>query len=139
MSTRSYNVPISPEGDLPFTLFGRKPNLKHITEKGFKFLICYGAQDDLVEPASALAPLDYIEAEITEFPKGHAAIFTSWANPDSEFALHKVYANGGRGPVRFHLDLDEELRRNAETDQESADTPAEPLLLSSAAPPEPGA
>ncbi len=108
MSNLSYSVPISPEGDLPVTLFGRTLNLKRLTERGIRLLICYGAQDDLVEPASALAPLDFIDAETTAFPKGHAAIFTSWSHPESEYALHKRYSDGSRGPVRFQLDLDEE-------------------------------
>jgi hypothetical protein len=106
LSAISYTKPISKNGDLPFTLFGKKLNLRHISEKKIKLLICYGAADNLVEPACALAPLDYIDAETTEFPKGHAAMFTSWSNPESKYALHKRFANGQRGPVRFHLDLD---------------------------------
>ena len=62
-----------------------------------------------MEPPSALAPLDFVEAEVTELPKGHAAIFTTWSDPDSEYALHKRLPNGQRGPVRFHLDLDEAM------------------------------
>jgi hypothetical protein len=109
LSTLSYSVPISPQGDLPFTLFGRRLNLKYINEQNIKFLICYGSRDELVEPPSALAPLEYIRAQTAKFPSGHAAIFTSWSNPDSEYALDKQYADGSRGPVRFHLDLDEEI------------------------------
>ncbi|HMK37144.1 MAG TPA: hypothetical protein VK463_18875 [Desulfomonilaceae bacterium] len=107
LSKLSYTVPISHDGDLPFTLFGRRLNLKHIAEQRISYLVCYGAQDNLVEPASATAALDFIDAESTEFPKGHAAIFTSWTQPESEYALHKIFPNGQRGPVRFHLDLDE--------------------------------
>jgi hypothetical protein len=108
LSRLSYTIPISPEGDLPFTLFGRRLNLRHIAEKGIRWLICYGKDDKLVEPPSALAPLDFLEAEVTEFPKGHAAIYTTWSHPDSEYALHKRFPSGQRGPVRFQLDLDEE-------------------------------
>ena len=39
------------------------------------------------------------------FPKGHGAIATSWSLPTSECALHTCF-RGGRGPVRFQLDLD---------------------------------
>lgn len=109
MSFDSYTIPISKEGDLPFELFGRRLNFNYIAEKGIKFLICYAAKDDLVDPPAALAPLDYIDVEVTEFPKGHAAIATSWSDPATEYALHKTFANGQRGPVRFHLDLDKSL------------------------------
>ena len=40
-----------------------------------------------MEKESALAPLDYIEAEVTVFPKGHGAIATSWSYPASECCL----------------------------------------------------
>ena len=106
-----YTIPISPEGDLPFELFGRRLNLNYINEKGIKFLICYGRDDKLVEPSSSLAPLDFVDAETAEFPKGHAAILTTWSHPDSEYALRKRFPNGQRGPVRFHLDLDEDQSR----------------------------
>ncbi len=109
MSFDSYTIPISPEGDLPFRLFGRRLNLGYLQEKGIRFLICYAGNDDLVDPPSALAPKDYVDVELAEFPKGHAAIATSWSHPESEYALHKRYPNGQRGPVRFQLDLDEEL------------------------------
>jgi hypothetical protein len=109
MSFNSYTIPISPEGDLPFELFGRRLNFSYMREKGIKFLICYAAKDDLVDPPSALAPQDFMDVELAEFPKGHAAIATSWSHPESEYALHKRYPNGQRGPVRFQLDLDEAL------------------------------
>ncbi len=110
MSFDSYTIPISSEGDLPFKLFGKKLNFKYIQEKGIKFQICYAAKDDLVDPPSALAPCDFIHVETAEFPKGHAAIATSWSHPDTEYALHKVFPDGRRGPVRFHLDLDRQKK-----------------------------
>jgi len=109
LSFDSYTIPISARGDLPCKLFGRWLNFDYIREKRIPFQICYAAKDDLVDPPSALAPLDYVQAERAEFPKGHAAIATSWSDPTTEFALHKRYPNGQRGPVRFHLDLDQEL------------------------------
>jgi hypothetical protein len=73
------------------------------------WLICYGEHDDLVEKETALAPLDHLEAEVTPFPKGHVAIATSWSSPTSACALHTRFGEGNwRGPVRFHLDLEEE-------------------------------
>ena len=109
MSFDSYTIPITTGGILPVNLFGRQISFKHIRERTRKlpFLICYGQSDDLVDQAAALAPLDYIDAEVTCFPKGHGAIATSWSHPGSAYALHKRYSDGSRGPVRFQLDLDE--------------------------------
>ncbi|HNU77111.1 MAG TPA: HAD hydrolase-like protein, partial [Prolixibacteraceae bacterium] len=59
-----------------------------LEEKGIRFLICYAEKDDLVDKESALAPLDYVNAEVTVFPKGHGAIATSWSQVDSEYAIH---------------------------------------------------
>ncbi|HMK34662.1 MAG TPA: hypothetical protein VK463_06330, partial [Desulfomonilaceae bacterium] len=118
MSFDSYTIPISAQGDLPFKLFGRTLNFDYIREKGIKFQICYAAKDDLVDPPAALAPKDFIDVELAEFPKGHAAIATSWSNPDTEYGLHKRFANGQRGPVRLQLDLDEALHIS-ETDRKA--------------------
>ena len=110
MSFTSYNSPISSEGVLPVKLFGRELNLKRLKAMKIPWLICYGLQDDLVEPQTALAPLDFVDAEVTPFPKGHVAIATSWSYPESAYALHKRYEKDNtRGPVRFQLDLQEQL------------------------------
>lgn len=109
MSFKSYNIPITKDGMLPVKLFNRKLNFGRLKEKGIPWLICYGENDDLVEKETALAPLDYIDAEVTMFPKGHVAIATSWSRPTSEYALHKRFANNQRGPVRYHLDLEERM------------------------------
>ena len=77
MSFASYNAPITEDGTLPVRLFGKKLNLKRLQEKKIPWLICYGTGDDLVEKETALAPLDFIDAEVTPFPKGHVAIATS--------------------------------------------------------------
>jgi hypothetical protein len=79
-----------------------------LNEKGIRFLICYAEKDDLVDKEAALAPLDYIDAEVTVFPKGHGAIATSWSHPKSECALHTRFGHNYRGPVRFQLDLENE-------------------------------
>ena len=107
MSFDSYTIPITPDGYLPIKLFGRQLNINRLKTHKLPFLICYGKNDDLVDKESALAPLDFIGAEVTGFPKGHGAIATSWSHPDSEYALHKRYPDGSRGPVRFQLDLSE--------------------------------
>ena len=110
MSFAAYNHSISTDGTLPIKLFGRKLNFRRLAEKKIKWLICYGLQDDLVEPETALAPLDHIDAQVTPFPKGHVAIATSWSYPESAYALHKRYEEGNTvGPVRFHLDLQAQL------------------------------
>jgi len=110
MSFAAYNTPISGDGTLPVKLFGRELNLKRLQAKNIKWLICYGLQDDLVEPETALAPLDFVDAEVTPFPKGHVAIATSWSYPRSAYALHTRYEKeNARGPVRFQLDLQDHL------------------------------
>ena len=109
MSFSSYTIPVAGDGTLPVKLFGKKLNFKRIKEKGIKFLICCGDKDDLVDKPSALAPLDYIDAEVTVFPKGHAAIATSWSKPDSRYALDTRFGDNCRGPVRYQLDLEKEL------------------------------
>ena len=108
MSFDSYTVPVDDQGNLPFKLFDRKLNFKRLQEKNISFLICYGDKDDLVDKDAALAPLDYIPAEITCFPKGHGAIATSWSRPDSACALHTRFGDNYRGPVRFQLDLEKD-------------------------------
>jgi hypothetical protein len=105
-SFRSYNIPVTGDGTLPVTMFGRKLRFQGIKEKNIKWLLCYGESDDLVEQEVALAPLDFIDVEVTPFPKGHVAIATSWSHPQSSCALDSVFGEGKySGPVRFHLDL----------------------------------
>lgn len=112
MSFASYNTPVTDDGTLPVKLFGKTLNFKRLQEKKIKWLICYGEHDDLVEKETALAPLDYIDAEVTAFPKGHVAMATSWSHPDSACALHTRFGDqNNRGPVRYQLDLDEETDR----------------------------
>ncbi|MFH2058674.1 MAG: metal transporter [Pseudomonadota bacterium] len=107
MSFASFTTPITDDGTLPVKLFDHKLNLKRIKEKQIPWLICYGQSDDLVEPETALAPIDYINAEVSPFPKGHIAIATTWSNPKSDYALHTTFDDGKhRGPVKFQLDLD---------------------------------
>lgn len=106
MSHRAYTVPIAGDGTLPVRLFGRPLNLRALAEKNIAWLICYGESDDLVEKEVALAPLDWLSAEVTAFPKGHVAIATSWSRPGSAYPLDGVIGpQRQRGPVRFHLDI----------------------------------
>ncbi len=111
MSFDSYTVPVDNQGNLPFKLFDRKLNFKRLQEKNISFLMCYAEKDDLVDKDAALAPLDYIPAEVTCFPKGHGAIATSWSRPDSACALHTRFGDNYRGPVRFHLDIEKDQEK----------------------------
>jgi hypothetical protein len=107
MSFLSYNRPIAPDGEMPVRLFGRRLNIRRLQAKQIPWLICYGLDDKLVEPKTALAPLAHVPAEVSAFPKGHVAIATSWSDPRSEHALHTRFGEHGqyRGPVRFQMDL----------------------------------
>ena len=117
LSFESYTKPVAMDGTLPVTLFGRKLNFRRLKERGIKWLICVAEKDELVEEAAALAPMDYVDAEVTRFPKGHSSIAVSWSTPAAECALHMRYdkapcdTGNSRGPVRFHLDLEEEGSR----------------------------
>ncbi len=115
ISFDSYAVPVDKEGTLPIRLFDRPLNFKRLTEKNINVLICIAASDDLVDRDAALAACDYIDAEVTVFPKGHAAIATSWAHPESACALHTTFGDNYRGPVRFHLDLEAQQNQAAAT------------------------
>ncbi len=116
MSFDSYSTPIDAEGTLPVTLFGRKLNLKRLEEKKVPWLICIADSDDLVEKEASLAALNYIDAEVCVFPKGHASLATSWSVPSSECALHLRFFAPSlsapeqgkicRGPVCFQIDMD---------------------------------
>jgi poly(3-hydroxyalkanoate) synthetase len=107
LSFDSYTIPLAKDGTLPVKLFGRTLNFRRIKEQGLKWLICVADKDDLVEKESALAPLDWVEAEVAVFPKGHVAIATSWSLPTTECSLDRCFLDY-RGPVRFQLDLEEE-------------------------------
>jgi hypothetical protein len=111
MSFAAYNEPIAADGTLPVRLFGRRLNLDRLAARQIPWLICYGERDDLVEKECALAPTRFVDAETTEFPRGHVAIATSWSHPASACALHRRFGpHGARGPVRWHLDLEAAAR-----------------------------
>jgi hypothetical protein len=131
MSFDSYSIPIDEEGTLPAALFGRKLNLKRIEEKKVPWLICIADGDDVVDKEASLAALNYIDAEVCVFPKGHASIATSWSFPASACPLHLSFPQPGvsaaepckmsRGPVRFQIDLDEALESAARCCEANAD------------------
>jgi hypothetical protein len=99
-------------------LFNRPLNFKRFKEKNIPWLICIAEKDDLVDEGASLAPLEWVDAEVTVFPKAHAAIATSRSMPTSECAVDSCFRNQShtpssrsaeqcRGPVRYQLDLDE--------------------------------
>ncbi len=156
MSYDSYTIPIDKEGNLPVSLFGRKLNLKRIAEKKIPWLTCIAEGDDLVDSEAALAALDHLgtQVEVCVFPKGHAAIATSWSIPTSQCALHLHfhppqtpalgYCKTCRGPVCFQIDLDAALEAGQtrppeglpEETAEEQTQPPPPLLLQAPEPPE---
>ena len=105
LSFKSYTIPVAADGTLPVKLFGRELNFGRLKEKNIPWLICIAEDDDLVDSAAALAPLDFVNAEVTVFPKGHGAIATSWSLPTSECPLGGCF-KGFRGPVCYQLELD---------------------------------
>jgi hypothetical protein len=113
LSLESYTKPVAGDGTLPLRLFGRSLNFKRLKEKGIKWLLCIADGDELVDEPAALAPLEYVDAEVTRFPKGHTAIAVTWSSPASECPIHSNYCkapcatDNSRGPVRFQLDLEE--------------------------------
>jgi hypothetical protein len=100
---KSNTIPVSSHGKLPIALFGRQLCFKDMN-LDISILICYAEDDQIVSKESALIPNKFIDAEITSFPGEHIAIATKWAHPESDYALHKNFRNGLRGPVRFLLD-----------------------------------
>ncbi len=104
LSHLSYTIPVTRDGTLPVRLFGKTLNFNRIKHRGIKWMICASENDDLVEKESALAPLEWVPAEVTIFPKGHVAIATSWSLPTSECSLDSCF-NDQRGPVRWQLEL----------------------------------
>ncbi len=106
LSFKSYTIPVTPDGTLPVKLFGRELNFKRLKAMGIPWLICIAEDDDLVDRDAALAALDFVDAEVTVFPKGHGAIATSWSLPTSECPLGGCF-RGFRGPVCYQLELDQ--------------------------------
>ena len=110
MSAETFKTPISEEGNLPVKLFDQRLNLHDLKKLGVKWYIAYAKGDDLVEMESAIAALPHLKdedvLEVTEFPGGHVGILTSFAGKDSRCPLDGEF-NGLRGPVRFHLSLQE--------------------------------
>ncbi|MCP4177762.1 MAG: hypothetical protein GY756_08350 [bacterium] len=105
-----YIKPISSDGTMPVKVFGEILNFNYINKLGIKYQICICKDDNIVKREDALIPCQFVDAEITEFPKGHMSIMTTWSNPETEYSVDKRFGDNEqyRGPVRFHMDLNEE-------------------------------
>jgi len=111
MSFKSYTEPVTADGTLPVSLFGRTLNFKDLKKKNIKYLLCYAEEDDLVDRPAAIVPAEFADVEVTVFPKGHGSIATSWSHPKSACALHLEFEHKGkryRGPVKWQIDLSAE-------------------------------
>lgn len=107
-SYQSYTIPVTPDCTLPVKLFDRTLIFNRIKEKGIPWLICIAEKNDLVETEATLAPLDWVGAEVTVFPKGPCSHAKSWSLRTSECSLHKCFLDR-RGPVRYQLELDKTM------------------------------
>ncbi len=108
LSFESYRRPVSDDGTLPVRLFGRQLNFKRIRDRKIPYLICYAEKDNLVDPAAALAPMDFIDVELSSYPRGHVAIATSNLDPEAGDGAYVCTNTGCAGPVEFQLRLDAE-------------------------------
>ncbi|MGD8251356.1 MAG: metal transporter [Desulfobacterales bacterium] len=108
LSFESYRRPVSDDGTLPVRLFGRQLNFKRIRDRKIPYLICYAEKDNLVDPSSALAPMDFIDVELSSYPRGHVAIATSNLDPGAGDGAYVCTNTGCAGPVEFQLRLDAE-------------------------------
>jgi poly(3-hydroxyalkanoate) synthetase len=103
----AYINPIAEDGTFPATAFGKKLNLKRLDEKGIKVYVCYAEKDYIVPPATCQTLKKWVNIEEVAFPKGHAAIATSWSKPGSECFIGSEFG-GKRGPLKYYLDLQAE-------------------------------
>lgn len=88
ISFKSYNTPITEDGELPVTLFGRNLNLNYFRENNIVFVNCIAKTDDLVEREVASAARKWA-TNVVELEGGHVKEATS-----------------GKGiPVNIHLSL----------------------------------
>jgi hypothetical protein len=111
MSTKTFHEPISEEGLLPVTLFGKALKVGDLKDLGVKWYQDYALKDDLVTPPCATAANKFLEGtdvvESVPFPGGHVAILTSPYNkraPVNDYFTAKD-GNKYRGPVKFQLEL----------------------------------
>jgi hypothetical protein len=121
MSSRTFQEPVSADGELPVPLFGRPLNLKDLDALHIRWYQNYAIKDDLVTPACATAGNRFLDGtgvlESVAFFGGHVAILTS---PHNERApvngtFTDALGNPARGPVKFQRDISATERPATET------------------------
>lgn len=95
-SLDTFSKPITANGTMPVSLFGKPLNIKRINEKRIRCLICIAEKDTLVPREVTTAPLDFVKAELTVFPGGHVA----------RLVKEGLEPISGPDPVKFHLDME---------------------------------
>jgi hypothetical protein len=111
MSSHTFRDPISEEGNLPVTLFGKPLNVRDLADLKVHWYQNYAIKDDLVTPACATAANKFLEGtdvlESVAFPGGHVGILTSPHSKRSPVTGEFAAKDGTkyRGPVKMMLDL----------------------------------
>jgi hypothetical protein len=111
MSSCTFQEPISADGTLPVSLYGKPLNLGDLARLKVRWYQNYALKDDLVTEPCATAGNRFLEGtdviESVPFPGGHVAILTSPYSKKSPVNGTFKGKNGEtyRGPVKFHLDL----------------------------------
>jgi hypothetical protein len=111
MSSHTFQEPISADGTLPVSLYGKPLNLGELARLKVRWYQNYALKDDLVTGPCATAGNRFLEGtdviESVPFPGGHVAILTSPYSKKSPVNGTFKGKNGEtyRGPVKFQLDL----------------------------------
>lgn len=111
MSSCTFQKPISEDGALPVTLFGKPLKISDLQKLGVKWYQNYAIKDDLVTPDCATAGNKFLNGsdtiESVAFHGGHVAILTSPYSKKAPVNGEFTDATGKkvRGPVKFMLDM----------------------------------
>jgi poly(3-hydroxyalkanoate) synthetase len=111
MSTCTFHDPISEDGVLPVSLYGKPLKIGDLKDLGVKWYQNYALKDDLVTPEGATAANKFLEGtdviESVPFPGGHVAILTSPYNKRAPVNDYFTAKDGTkyRGPVKFQLEI----------------------------------
>jgi len=111
MSTCTFHDPISEDGVLPVSLYGKSLKVGDLKDMGVKWYQNYALRDDLVTPDCATAANKFLEGtdviESVPFPGGHVAILTSPYNKRAPVNDYFTAKDGTkyRGPVKFQLEI----------------------------------
>ncbi|MBK8174635.1 MAG: hypothetical protein IPK66_04930 [Rhodospirillales bacterium] len=114
MSSISFEQPISEDGTLPISLFGKPLKMGDLVGLGVRWYQNYAIKDGLVTQPCATAGNRFVEAsgllEEVPFPGGHVAILTSPYAKNAPVNGRFEAPNGKvcRGPVTFQLEVSKE-------------------------------